>query len=212
MASKRDAAVGLLLCLSLLCSARGQDSAPSTITIRRLEAVKLTGEKRQPIEIEVRISLQTHGKAVYSLDLFYRDAADKPFGEASLALLPNLKYYVRLPYSPQTEYYLVATPLVGSPEKIDQGKIIGPDLEPSRWSRFDSATGYYAAGAAGMIAVITSVLVHSDQPDASPHVKRNSPLPDIAVGAVIGGAIASIVYWKNRHKKYKQQVGGQASH
>jgi len=221
MGKKLKSAVPLLLCLSLLCEAQGQEAeSPPTIIVRRLDAVKLVDEKRQPRWIDARISLQTGGKAISELQVFYRGSADSPFQEVPCEMLPNLKYYARLDYSPLIEYYLVAIPFVGSPIKFGQGRIIGSDLEPHQRTPFWGPITYYGAGAAAIIALATSVLIHSDEPGGqvqpstpssaraagAPRTLRNRASLGVGIAALTGGVTASVPYLRHRHEKRKERV------
>jgi hypothetical protein len=202
-------AVSLLLCLSLLSEAKGQKAElPSVITVRRLDLVKLVDKKRQPIEVGATVSLQTTGVAISSLRVFYRSSTDAPFSEALCELLPNLKYYVRLTYSPRIEYYFVATPLAGSRITFDGGTIIGSDLEPRPWASTEPGISYVGAAAAGIIATVVSVLTHSDEPavGSTTQAKRNSPALYVGVGALAAGAVASITYLSIRHQRCKERL------
>lgn len=222
MCKKLKSAVPLLLCLSLLCEAQGQEAESSpAITVRRLEAVKLVDEKRQPRGIDARISLQAGGKAISELQVFYRGSADSPFQEVPCQMLPNLKYYARLDYIPLIEYYLVAIPFVGSPIKFGQGRIIGSDLEPHRRTPFWGPATYYGASAATIIALVTSVLVHSDEPGGqaqpstpssaraagAPSTVRNRASLHVGIAALAGGVTASVAYLRHRHKKLEERIG-----
>jgi hypothetical protein len=127
--------------------------------------------------------------------------------------LPNLKYYARIPYSPWIEYYLLATPFEGDSIKFGTETMTGTDLEPSRLTRFNPGSGYLAAGAAGVVALITAALINGSSPSKDASEKRgNSPLPCIAPSVAVGGGIAAVVYWKNRHKRYKETPTRRASH
>jgi len=208
---KPSLGLALLLSLILSCNALGQASvSEASIIVRRFEATKLVDRQRQPQQIEAKISLQTQGKAIYRLDLFYRNSADAPFERVRCDLLPNLKYYARLPYSVRIEYYLVATPMVGGPTKVAGGSIVGPDLEPSRLG-IEPGTGYFVAGTAAVVALVTAALINSDRAATNPHANP-SPVPYVAAGAAVGSAIAAVVIWKNRHKKYKDIPVQPAAH
>ena len=61
-------------------------------------------------------------------------------------------------------------------------------------------TFYFAVLAIG--AVAAAVLINSDNPARIPRA-NSSPVPYVAVGVAVGGAIAAVVLWRNRHKKYK---------
>ncbi len=213
MARILSSAFGLLLCMSLLSEAQGQKKEPPSISVRSLDAVKLVNEKHQPVEIEERVRLQTSGTAISSLRVFYRRSADAPFQESRCELLPNLQYYVRLPYSPLIEYYFVATPLRGNRIKFGEGTMMGSDLESRGWTQEGPMAPYVAAAGAGIIATVVSVLVNSDQPAVTGSVRsgRNGAALYVGVGALVGGVTASVIYLRNRHKRRKEYLGGNPS-
>lgn len=203
---------GLLLCMGLLCEAQGPKVKPSSIGVRSLDVVKLVDEKRQPMEVEAKVRLQTFGTALHSLRVFYRSSADAAFKDALCELLPDLKYYARLPYSPLIDYYFVATPLAGAPIKFGEGTIVGSDLELRPWAQTDPWRTYVAAGVAGIAATITSVLLNSDHPAGLDGEKtRHGPGLYVGIGAVAGGVTASILYLTARHKKRKLRLSDHPS-
>lgn len=197
--------------MSLFCEAQGQKTEPPSISVRSLETAKLVNEKHEPIEVAAKVRLQTSGIAISSLRVFYRSSADAAFKKASCELLPSLKYYVRLSYSPLIEYYFVATPLAGSSIKFGEGKIVGPDLEPRPWPGTDPWTSYAAAGAAGIMATVVSVLLNSDAPATAARASRNSPALYLTVGALAAGVTASMIYLKTRHDRLKDRVSDDPS-
>lgn len=212
MVSKLSFAGMIILCSTMMCDAQTQHiESHATIRIIRLDPVKLVDRNHHAVEIEVKISLQTSGIAISSVQILYRHSADAQFQQSECELLPNLTYYVKIPYSPEVEYYFVATPFSGGLLKFGEGSIIAADLESHSVSRSGSLSSEYVVvgGAAGVLALITSVLANSDQPAIStpaPKATKNSPALYVGVAALAGGVTASIIYWRNRHSKHKERL------
>jgi hypothetical protein len=196
----------LLLCMIPLRQVQGQKAdAPSAISVRRLESVRLIEEQRRPGQVEIKVTLQTGGFAVSTLRMFYRSSADSAFQEVLCELLPSLKYYARIPYHPLIEYYFVATPFVGGTKTFGAGTIPGAGLKSRAWSR--NAPKVACVGAA-IITTLVSVLTNSDKPEAGggTRARRHGPAIDVGAVELVGGITASVIYLRPRYKRHKEHA------
>lgn len=203
-----------VLCIRLATTSAAQTVAPADnqIKVRQLSVTKLVDKNLKPTKVEFSILLDTGGRAISKVVLFYKNSRVEQYAQSTCVLSTDLHYETDVPYADTINYYLLATPVEGADVAFEHQTLVASDLQA--WKQVRSPFAAILAGSMGSLAGFLALGVGATSPGPgapkSAQPSSGGPNYSVKVGATVGAAVAVMVFlfWKHRKAVKRQALVG----